>query len=134
MSSFSPSTVIRPQWRIAVEVDELAAMLHLALGQRVPDEHRLDRLHVIGRVQVHHREVLVVEVAMLLGQVAVAVHEMVEHLEMGVDVAVEVHRHEAGKLQEARIDLTAEARIGERHRDAGSCGGTIRRRAAPRAC
>ena len=129
-----PSTVISPHLRIAVEIDQLAAMRHLALRQGVADEHRLDRLHVIGGVEVHHRHIFVVEVAVLLGRVAVARHQMVEHVEMGVDVAVEIHRHEAGKLEEARIDLPAEARIGERHACAGNCGGTIRRRAARRAC
>src|SRR5271166_6918716 len=31
-------------------IDALPAMHHLALRQRMADEHRLDRLHVIGRV------------------------------------------------------------------------------------
>ena len=71
-------------------------MHHLALWQRVADEHRLDRLHVIGRVEVHHRKIFVVEVRMLFRQIAIASDQMVEHVEMGVDVAVErfVHRHE----------------------------------------
>ena len=91
--------------RIAFEIDQLAAMRHLALRQRVAHEHRLDRLHVIGGVEVHHRQIFVVEVAVLLGRIAVALDEMVEHVEMGVDVAVEIHRHEAGELEEAGIDL-----------------------------
>ena len=90
-------------------------MGHLALRQQMAHEHRLDRLHVVLGGQVHHREIFVVELAVLLGRVAVAGDEMVEHLEMGVDVAIEVHRHEAGELQIAGIDLAAEARIGERH-------------------
>ena len=40
---------------------------------------------------------------------------MLEHVEMSVDVAIEIHRHEAGKLQETRIDLAPETRIGQRH-------------------
>ena len=40
---------------------------------------------------------------------------MIKHVEVSGDVAVEIHRHEAGELQKARIDLPAEAGIGEWH-------------------
>ena len=40
---------------------------------------------------------------------------MIEHVEVSGDVAVEIHRHEAGELQKARINLPAEAGIGEWH-------------------
>ena len=52
---------------------------------------------------------------MLLGRVAIAFDQMLEHVEMGIDVPVEVHGHEARQLQEPGIDLPAHARIGERN-------------------
>ena len=70
-------------------------------------EDGVDGLEIEFGGQVHHREIFVIEIAMLFRRIAVAFDEMVEHVEMGVDVAVEIHRHEAGKLQEARIDLAA---------------------------
>ena len=79
------------------------------------DEHRLDGLQIeLGR-QVHDGEILVVELAVLLGRIAVAVDEMAEQAAMRLDVAIEVHGHEAGELQEARIDVAHEARMRERH-------------------
>jgi pyruvate/oxaloacetate carboxyltransferase len=41
----------------------------------------------------------------------------VEQLRMGAHVAVEIHAHEAGELQEARIDVALEAGVRERHLD-----------------
>ena len=49
MSSFSPSTVMQAARRIAVEIDGLAAMRHLALRQRVMDEHVVDCLQIDTR-------------------------------------------------------------------------------------
>ena len=91
--------------RIAFGIDRRAAMRHLALGQRVADEHRLHRLQVELGGQVHDGEIFVVEVAVLLGAVAVVLDQMHEELLVRRDVAVEVHAHEAGELQEARIDV-----------------------------
>ena len=64
----------------------------------------------LGR-EVHDGEVLVVELAVLLGRIAVAANEMQEQVLVGAGVPVDVHRHEARELQEARIDLAAGARI-----------------------
>ena len=91
-------------------IDAYAAMRHLALGQGVADEHGIDGLQVEFRRQVHHRQIFVVEIAVLLGIVAIMLHQMHEEVLVGDDVAVEVHAHEARKLQEAGIDLAAEAR------------------------
>ena len=98
-----------------LQVDELAAVHHLALGQLVLAEHLVDRLEIELGGQVHDRHVLVVELAMLFRRVAVAAHQMLVHLGMGGEVLVDVHRHEAGKLHEAGIDLPERARIGQRH-------------------
>jgi hypothetical protein len=66
-------------------------MHHLALRQRVLDEHRLDRLQVELGGQVHDGEIFVVELAMLFGGIAVALHQMIEEVLVRVDVAVEIH-------------------------------------------
>ena len=95
--------------------DRPAAMRHLPVRQRVAHEHRIDGLQVELRGQVHHREIFVVELAMLLGGIPVSLHQMPEKLLMGADVAVEVHPHEARQLQEARIDVAHEARMREGH-------------------
>ena len=90
-------------------------MHHFALGQQMAHEHGLDRLHVIFGGEVHDGEIFVIEFAVLLRRIAVALDEMIEHVEMRVDMAVDVHRHEARQLEIAGIDLASEAGIGERH-------------------
>ena len=85
-------------------VDALAAVHHRAPRQRVLLEHGLDRLQVKLGGQVHDREVLVVEVLVLLDGVAVALDEVVEQIDVRIHVALEVHGHEARQLHEARID------------------------------
>ena len=98
-----------------LEIDEPAAMAHLALRQIVTHEHRVDRLQIIFGGQIHHRHVFIIEIPVLLGRVAVAAHEVLEHIDMRGEVAIEIHRHEAGKLQETGINAASHAGIGERH-------------------
>ena len=85
-------------------------MDHLALRQLVLEEHGLDGLEVILGGQVHHRKKLVVELAMLVGRIAVALDQIMEQVAMRRDVAVEIHAHEAAELEEARIDHVASCR------------------------
>ena len=92
-------------------IDRLAAMGHLALRQSVPHEHGLDGLQIELGGEIHDREILVVEFAMLLRGIAVALDQMQEQIAVRLDVAVEIHAHEAVELQEARIDVAHEARI-----------------------
>ena len=96
-------------------IDRTAAMRHLALRQRVADEHGIDGLQIEFGGQIHHREILVVEFAVLLRGVAVAFDQMEEQVLMRLDVAVEIHAHEAVQLQEARIDVAHDAGMRERH-------------------
>ena len=96
-------------------VDPFAPVHHRAPRQGVLDEHGLDGLQVELRRQVHHGEILVVEVAVLLGGVAIILDQMLEEFVMGRDMPVEVHRHEPAQLQEARIDPAQEARLRPRH-------------------
>ena len=96
-------------------IDRTAAMGHLALGQGVADEDGIDRLQIILGGQVHDGEIFVVELAMLLRRVAVALDQMDEQIAVRVHVAIEVHADEALELQEARIDVAHHARMRERH-------------------
>ena len=86
-----------------------------ALRQRVANEHGLDGLQIELGGQVHDGEILVVEFAVLLRGIAVAVDEVAEQLAVRIDVAVEVHADEAVELQEARIDVAHHAGMGKRH-------------------
>ena len=61
-------------------IDRLAAMGHLALRQRVADEHGIDGLQIELGGQVHHGEIFVVELAMLLRRIAVALDQMLNRL------------------------------------------------------
>ena len=99
------------------QVDQPAAMQHFAFGQSMADKHRIDRLQVEFGGQIHHGHIFIIEFAVLLGRIAVAVDEMTEHVAMGRDVLVDIHRHKAGQLQEAGIDLAHETGIGQRHFD-----------------
>ena len=51
--------------------------------------------------------IFVVEIAVLVGGVPIAFHQMAEQLLVRVHVAVEVHGHEAGELKETGIDRDA---------------------------
>ena len=85
-------------------------------GGQVLLEHDLDGLQVILGREVHHREMLVVEGAVAIGMLVVALHQMLELAHVRVHMAVEVHRDEAGELQEARVDAPHGAGMIERHR------------------
>ena len=90
-------------------------MLHLAFGQSVIDEYGLDGLEIILGREVHHREVLIIELAMLGSAVAISLNEVVEHVPMRVAVPVEVHADEPYQLKVAGVDGTAMARMAPRH-------------------
>ena len=68
---------------MAPGIDQFAAMLHLALRQRVMDEDGVDGLEIEFGGQIHHRQIFVVEIAVLFGRIAVALDEMVEHVADG---------------------------------------------------
>src|SRR5919201_4232744 len=90
------------------EVDAAPAMDHLSFWEGMAHEHRVDRLQVELRRQVHDGQVLVVECAVLFRGVAVAAHEMKEEVLVSPGMAIEVHGHEPGQLKEARVDAAPE--------------------------
>ena len=94
-------------------IDQTAIVHHGAVRQRVLDEHRFDGLQIEFGRQVHDGEIFVIEVAVFFGVVAVAFHQMLEEVPMRGHVTVEVHAHEPGKLQEARINVPHETRMRE---------------------
>ena len=90
-------------------------MAHLTLWQRVLDEHGVHRLQIILRCQVHNREIFVIEIAVLVDEVAIAFHQILEQVLVRVHVAIEIHADEAVELQEARIDVAHDAGMWKRH-------------------
>ena len=98
-----------------VGTHQLAAMGQLALGQQVLLEDNVDGLEVEFFGQVQHRQILVIEFQVLVGAVAVTLHQVLEVALVGFLVLGLVHTHEAGQLHEARIDAPANAHIGRRH-------------------
>ena len=78
-------------------------------------EHGLDGVEVVLGIHVEHGVVFVVELAVRFGAFAVAANQILEVIVVAGGVAVGVHGHEAGKLQEARIHATAFTRIAGRH-------------------
>ena len=102
--------------RILRRIDRAAAMGHLALRQGVAHEHGIDGLQIVFGGQVHDGEILVVEFAVLLRRVAVALHQIA-----GTDcLCASIWRSrfmlmKPCELQEARIDVAHEARMRERH-------------------
>ena len=59
---------------------------------------------------------------MLLDGIAVALHEVIEQIDMRVHVALEIHRHKARKLHEAWVDWPHESGVRKRH---GTNHGTL---------
>ena len=90
-------------------------MGELALWQGVAHEHGLDRLQIEFRGQIHHCQIFVVELAMLLRGIAIAAHQVHEQVLVRLDVPVEIHGHEAVELQESRIDVPHEAGMWKGH-------------------
>ena len=84
-----------------------ALELHLAERQQVFLEHLLDRFEIEIRAQIHDREIFLVEFMDRVGLLEIAGDAMFEHVDEGFGVALGVHAHEGGKLQEAGIDAPA---------------------------
>src|SRR5262249_5436568 len=91
-----------------------APMLHHSPRQRVTHENRLDGLQIKFGCEVHHREILIVELAMLLRGVAISLDEMQEQLAVCLDVPVEVHADESMQLQKTGIHVAHESWIRKR--------------------
>ena len=96
-------------------IDRFAAMFHLALRQGVLHEHQIDGLQIEFCREIHHRQILIVELDVLVDEIAVAFDEIAEQALVRIDMTIQVHAYEAGQLQEARINIAHEARMRERH-------------------
>ena len=83
-------------------------------GHLLAADHQDPCLAGRGR-QVGHREILGVEVARVGGLLVLLQHQVLVVLAQRLQVALAVHAHEGGELQEAGIDLAAETRIRPRH-------------------
>ncbi len=63
------------------------------------EEDRLDGLQVILCREVHDGKKFIVELAMLVGGIAVPLDQIMEKVAMRRDMAVEIHAHEAAELK-----------------------------------
>jgi hypothetical protein len=72
-------------------------------------EHGGDGFQVVVGVHVEHGVVLVIELAVVLGAGVVALDQVLEVVVVAGGVAVGVHGHKAGVLQEAGVDAAAGA-------------------------
>ena len=96
-------------------IDQATAVQPFALGQGMALKHDLDGLQVEFGGHVADRAIFLVEILAGAGAFLIALHQMLEHLIMAVEVAAEVHRHEASQLQEAGIHLAPRAGIQAGH-------------------
>ena len=58
------------------------------------NEHAFNCLQIKFSCQVHNSKIFIVEVTMFFSIVAIAFYEVIEHIEMGGDMALNIHRHE----------------------------------------
>jgi hypothetical protein len=115
MSSSSPSMVSSAVVVMSCGRTGSPCTLPGAVDQREVLEHGLDGVEVVLGRHVEHGVVLVVELAVRLGAVVVAADQVEEVVVVARQVAVGVHRHEAGVLQEARVDAAPGAGVVGRH-------------------
>jgi len=78
-------------------------------------ENGLNRFQVVVGVHVQHGVVLVIELTVRFSAGVVTFDQVFEVIVMALQVTVRVHGHEAGVLQEARIDAAAGPREIRRH-------------------
>src|SRR5215475_13237587 len=90
-------------------------MNHFAFRQSMPDEYGLDGLQVIFGSQVHYGKIFIIEVAMLVDEIAIALDQIAKQILVGVHVAVEIHCDEAIELQKARINGAPDTRMRKWH-------------------
>ena len=79
-------------------------------------KHLVDGLQVVFGGEVHHRQIFIVELFVLLNQVSVALNQVHEQILVRIHMAVEVHRHEAGQLKETGIYEAAMPAVRPGHR------------------
>src|SRR3546814_10126881 len=85
-----------------------APMTHLAFRKRMALEYRADRLQVKFGRHVRDRAVFIVKRLGRIRAFAVAIDQVPEHFPMAGQMAAKVHGHEAGQLENARIDRSEE--------------------------
>ena len=78
-----------------------------AVHQTVVLENCLDGFQIVISVHVEHSVVLVIELAVRFGAGVIAFDQVFEVIVMACGMAIGVHGHEAGVLQETRIDATS---------------------------
>ena len=93
------------QFVFAVQVFNVPSAVH----QAVVLENCLDGFQIVISVHVEHSVVLVIELAVRFCAGIVALDQVFEVIVMACGMAIRVHGHEAGVLQETRVDTTSGA-------------------------
>ena len=62
------------------------------------------------RVEIHYRKIFLVECADLIRLLEIAFKAALEEIDEGLRVAIDIHAHEGGKLEETWIDAPSGAR------------------------
>ena len=102
--------------RIALGSTLLAVPFELAERQRVFLENEPHGFEIEFGGEVEHGEIFVVERLGDRRLFELAVGEILVKLLVRLHVALDVHAHEGGELDEARIDAAERAGIAQRHR------------------
>ena len=95
--------------------DEAPFYEQCALGKSIFLENALDGLEIEVGVEVHYREIFLVEGSNPARLFEVPLDPALEHVGESFGVALRVHAHEGGDLQEARVDAPAGAGKRFRH-------------------
>ena len=93
------------QFVFALEVFNVPSTVH----QTVVLENCLDGFQIVISVHVEHSVVLVIELSVRFCAGVVALDQVFEVIVMACGMAIRVHGHEAGVLQETRVDTTSGA-------------------------
>ena len=70
-------------------VAALAAIAHASGREGMIDEDLLHRVQIVFGAHIHHRQIFIVELTVLLGRVAIALDQIEKQLAMGADMPVE---------------------------------------------
>jgi hypothetical protein len=78
-------------------------------------KHRAHSLKVEFSRQIHNGAIFVIERPDRSRLRLVAIREVGEKVDLGFDVALEIHAHKGGKLHKSRVDAPQGAGIAQRH-------------------
>src|SRR6266446_7562287 len=96
-------------------IDATTMPMKLTEWQGVLLKHGAHSLKVKFSRQIHNRAIFVIERPDRSRLRLLAIGEMAEQVDLGFDVALEIHAHKSGKLHKSRVDTPQGAGIAERY-------------------